>query len=48
MGIPAAKSESGCVGWDGFEVEKRVSPLRCAPVEMTIPWAKIFGAAVYS
>src|SRR5438034_74364 len=26
-------------GRDGFEVEKRVSPLRCAPVEMTV-----FGA----
>jgi hypothetical protein len=24
-------------GWDGVGVEKQVSPLRCAPVEMTIP-----------
>jgi hypothetical protein len=49
MGIPDAKNENGCLGWDGFELEKRIPPLRCAPVEMTIPcWAKIFGAAVYS
>jgi hypothetical protein len=24
--------------WDVVEVEKRVSPLRCAPVEMTLLW----------
>jgi hypothetical protein len=36
MGIPDAKNKSGCVGRDWFEVEKRISPLRSAPVEMTI------------
>jgi hypothetical protein len=36
MVIPDAKNKSGCVGWDWFEVEKRISPLRCASVEMTI------------
>jgi hypothetical protein len=35
MGIPDAKNKSDCVGWDWFEVEKRISPLRCASVEMT-------------
>jgi hypothetical protein len=34
-----------CLAWDNFEVEKRVSPLRCAPVEMTTSQACI---AAYS
>jgi hypothetical protein len=49
MGIPDTKNKCGGSGCDEFEVEKRISPLRCAPVEMTIPcWAKVFGAAAYS
>jgi len=49
MGIPAAKNKSGCVDWDWFKVEKRISPLRCAPVEMTIlSLANASGGAAYS
>jgi hypothetical protein len=41
MGIPDANNEYDCDGSDGFEVEKRISPLRFASVELTIlGWLK--------